>query len=559
VTAPVVPSDIAIAQAARMRPIVDIAADLGLAADDIDQYGRFKAKLPLALAARPAKGRLVLVTAINPTPAGEGKSTVSVGLTQALRRIGTDAVLCMREPSLGPVFGVKGGAAGGGYSQVLPMDDINLHFTGDFHAIASAHALLSAMLDNHLFHGNALGLDEKRVSWPRTIDMNDRALRSAVVGLGTGNGAVREERWVIIPASEVMAILALASDAADLETRLGNILVGATAGTTKTPIRARDLKATGAMTLLLKDALRPNLVQTLEGGPALIHAGPFGNIAHGCNSLIATRTALALGDVVVTEAGFGSDLGAEKFFDIKCRAGGLNPEAAVLVATVRSLKMQGGAPKNALDQEDLGALERGLEHLDHHIANVQQFGVPVVVAINRRLSDTDAELQMVADQAARAGVPVALCNVWAEGGAGGEQLAREVLALLNGRTASFKPLYDASLPIREKINTIATQVYGADGVNIAPAAARAIDYLESIGMGNTPVCIAKTQYSLTDDATKLGKPRGFRITINEVYGSAGAGFVVAKAGDIMTMPGLGKTPAAENMRLRSDGTIEGLS
>ncbi len=554
-----VPSDIEIAQQAQMRPIVDVAADLGLGADDIDLYGRFKAKLPLELATRPARGRLVLVTAINPTPAGEGKSTVSVGLAQALRRIGTNAILCMREPSLGPVFGVKGGAAGGGYSQVLPMDDINLHFTGDFHAISSAHALLSALLDNHLHHGNALGIDTKRITWPRTIDMNDRALRSAVIALGTGNGATREERWVIIPASEVMAILSLASDAADLERRLGDILVGATAGAGRTPVRARDLKATGAMSLLLKDALRPNLVQTLEGGPALIHCGPFGNIAHGCNSLVATRTALALGDVVVTEAGFGSDLGAEKFFDIKCRAGGLNPEAAVLVATVRSLKMQGGAPKSALDKEDLGALERGLAHLDHHIANVRQFGVPVVVAINRRLSDTDAELQMVAAQAARTNTPVALCNVWADGGEGGEALAREVLALLDGKTASFRPLYDASLPIREKINTIATKVYGADGVDIAPSAARAIDYLESIGMGNTPVCMAKTQYSLSDDATKLGTPRGFRISINEVYGSAGAGFVVAKAGDIMTMPGLGKEPAAEKMRLRPDGTIEGLS
>ena len=554
-----IPSDIEIAQRAQMRPITAVAADLGLAPDEIDQYGRFKAKLPLAIAGQPAKGRLVLVTAINPTPAGEGKSTVSVGLAQALRRIGRNAILCMREPSLGPVFGVKGGAAGGGYSQVLPMDDINLHFTGDFHAISSAHSLLSALLDNHLHHGNALGVDTKRISWPRTIDMNDRALRSAVIGLGGGNGVVREERWVIIPASEVMAILALASDAADLEQRLGNILVGSTSGPHRTPIRARELRATGAMALLLKDALRPNLVQTLEGGPAIVHAGPFGNIAHGCNSLVATRTALALGDVVVTEAGFGSDLGAEKFFDIKCRAGGLNPEAAVLVATVRSLKMQGGAPKNALDHENLAALERGLEHLDHHIANVQQFGVPVVVAINVRLTDTDAELKMVADQAARAGVPVSLCNVWAEGGAGGEALAREVLALLDGRTSNFRPLYDTSLPIREKIETIAMNVYGADGVDITPSAARSIEYLQSIGMHDTPVCMAKTQYSLTDDATKLGKPRGFRITVNEVYGSAGAGFVVAKAGDIMTMPGLGKEPAAEKMRLRSDGTIEGLS
>ncbi len=554
-----VPSDIEIAQQARMRPIVDVAADLGLTPNDIDQYGRFKAKLPLELASRPARGRLVLVTAVNPTPAGEGKSTVSVGLTQALRRLGTDAILCMREPSLGPVFGVKGGAAGGGYSQVLPMDDINLHFTGDFHAISSAHSLLSAMMDNHLYHGNALQLDAKRITWPRTIDMNDRALRSAIIGVGTGNGTVREERWVIIPASEIMAILALASNAEDLVERLGHIIVGSTGGTTKTPVRARDLRATGAMALLLKDALRPNLVQTLEGGPALVHAGPFGNIAHGCNSLVATRTALALGDVVVTEAGFGSDLGAEKFLHIKCRAGGLNPEAAVLVATIRSLKLQGGAKKTVLDVEDLGALERGLPHLLHHIGNMRQFGLPVVVAINRRSSDSDAELQMVADYTARAGVRVALCEVWARGGAGGEALAREVLALLDGKTAAFRPLYDVQLPIREKIDTIAKRVYGADGVDILPAAQRSIDYLESIGLANTPVCMAKTQYSLSDDATKLGVPKGFRITVNEVYGSAGAGFVVAKAGDIMTMPGLSKTPSAEGMRLRADGTIEGLS
>ncbi len=555
----VVPSDIEIAQQARMRPIVDVAADLGLSADDIDQYGRYKAKLPLELASRPARGRLVLVTAISPTPAGEGKSTVSVGLTQALRRLGTDAILCMREPSLGPVFGMKGGAAGGGYAQVLPMDDINLHFTGDFHAIASAHALLSAMMDNHLYHGNALRLDTKRITWPRTIDMNDRALRSALIGVGVGNGMVREERWVIIPASEIMAILALASSASDLEARLGNIMVGAATDGSRTPVRARDLGATGAMSLLLKDALRPNLVQTLEGGPALVHAGPFGNIAHGCNSLVATRTALALGDVVVTEAGFGSDLGAEKFFDIKCRAGGLFPEAAVLVATIRSLKMQGGALKSALDLEDVRALERGLPHLAHHVANVRQFGVPVVIAINRRLSDSDTELQMVHDFAERAGVRVALCDVWARGGAGGETLAQEVLTLLDERTAAFRPLYDVALPIRDKIEIIASRVYGADGVDIMPAAQRSIDYLESIGLGQTPVCIAKTQYSLTDDPTRLGVPRGFRITVNELYGSAGAGFVVAKAGDIMTMPGLSKSPAAERMTLRPDGTIEGLS
>ena len=559
VTPSSVPSDIAIAQQAIMRPIRDVAAELGLAEDDIDLYGKYKAKLPLSLASAPPKGRLVLVTAINPTPAGEGKSTVSVGLSQAFRRLGHNAVLCMREPSLGPVFGVKGGAAGGGYSQVLPMDDINLHFTGDFHAIASAHALLSAMIDNHLYHGNALGLNPKAISWPRTIDMNDRALRSAIIGVGTGNGTMREERWVIIPASEIMAIVSLAADAEDLEQRLGNIVVGTTLGKEKKPIYARDLGATGAMTLLLKDAIRPNLVQTLEGGPAILHAGPFGNIAHGCNSLVATRTGLALADIVVTEAGFGSDLGAEKFFDIKCRAGGLNPEAAVLVATVRSLKMQGGVPKSALDQEDLGALERGLPHVAHHVRNVQQFGVPVVVAINRRTSDSDAEVEMIRSYVAQLGVPVAMCNVWAEGGAGGEALAHEVLALLASGRAEFRPLYDSGRPIREKILEVAQKVYGADGVDFSSAAEKSMAWLEANGMAHTPVCMAKTQYSLTDDATRLNVPTGFRITVNEVYGSAGAGFVVAKCGDIMTMPGLSKKPAAEGMRLRADGTIEGLS
>ena len=559
VTPSSVPTDIEIAQQAVMRPIRDVAADIGLTEDDIDLYGKYKAKLPLSLAAAPPKGRLVLVTAINPTPAGEGKSTVSVGLSQAFRRLGHNAILCMREPSLGPVFGVKGGAAGGGYSQVLPMDDINLHFTGDFHAIASAHALLSAMIDNHLYHGNALGINPKAITWPRTIDMNDRALRSAIIGVGTGNGTMREERWVIIPASEIMAIVALAADAEDLERRLGSIIVGTTLGKEKKPVYARDLGATGAMTLLLKDALRPNLVQTLEGGPAILHAGPFGNIAHGCNSLVATRAGLALGDIVVTEAGFGSDLGAEKFFDIKCRAGGLNPEAAVLVATVRSLKMQGGVPKTELDREDLSALERGLPHVAHHVRNVQQFGVPVVVAINRRMSDSDAELAMVRDYVAKLGVPVALCNVWAEGGAGGEALAREVLALLDSKRAGFHPLYESDRPIREKIRTVAQKVYGADNVDFSSAAEKSIDWLEANGMAHTPVCMAKTQYSLTDDASRLNVPTGFRITVNEVYGSAGAGFVVAKCGDIMTMPGLSKKPAAEGMRLRADGTIEGLS
>jgi formate--tetrahydrofolate ligase len=553
-----VPSDIEIATRVKPRPIVDVAKDLGLTEDDLELYGRYKAKLPIEITTRPPRGRLVLVTAINPTPAGEGKSTVAVGLSQALRRLSVNAVLCMREPSLGPVFGVKGGAAGGGYSQVIPMADINLHFTGDFHAISSAHALLSAMLDNHLQQGNPLNIDTRRITWPRTIDMNDRALRHAVIGLGGHpNGVVREERWVIIPASEIMAIVALTTSRDDLERRLGQIIVGATAS--KSPVRARDFRASGAMAMLLKDAICPNLVQTLEGGPAILHAGPFGNIAHGCNSILATRAGLALGDVVVTEAGFGSDLGAEKFFDIKCRVGGLNPEAAVLVATVRSLKMQGGADKRALGVGDLAALERGLPHLEHHIRSVRQFGVPVVVAINQFLADTEPELRMVNDYAAKLGVNVALCSVWEKGGAGGEALAREVMALLDGRTAKYAPIYDLTQPVRDKIETIVKRVYGGDGVDYSPAADRAIDNLESIGLHHTPICMAKTQYSLTDDPSRLGKPTGFRITVNEVYGSAGAGFVVAKTGDIMTMPGLPKVPAAEGMAVKPDGEIVGLS
>jgi formate--tetrahydrofolate ligase len=554
-----VPSDIEIAQKAKPRPIGDVAAEIGLGLDDLDLYGKYKAKIPIEIAQRPIKGRLVLVTAVNPTPAGEGKSTVTVGLTQALRRIGKNALMCMREPSLGPVFGVKGGAAGGGYSQVLPMDDINLHFTGDFHAISSAHALLAALIDNHLQQGNALNIDPRRITWPRTIDMNDRALRKAVIGLGgVGDGVVREEKWVIIPASEIMAIMALASSRQDLEERLGNIVIGSTAGKERKPIRARDLKAHGAMAMLLKDAIRPNLVQTLEGGPALVHCGPFGNIAHGCNSILATRTALALADIVVTEAGFGSDLGAEKFFDIKCRFGKLNPEAAVLVCTIRSLKMQGGMPKKTLTTENLQALEKGLGNLEKHIDNVHQFGVPLVVALNRVTSDTDAELQMVLDFCKKLDVPIALTEVWAKGGAGGEQLARKLLELLDKKGAEYRPLYSVDEPIRAKIETIVKRVYGGDGVDYAPAAERQIDYLESIGLGKTPVCIAKTQYSLTDDPTVLGRPTGFRITINEVWGAAGAGFVVARAGDIMTMPGLPAEPAAERMAIKESGEIVGL-
>ena len=554
-----VPSDIEIAQRAQMRPIVDVAADLGLSPDELDLYGKYKAKIALEVSQRPARGRLVLVTGINPTAAGEGKSTTLVGLAQAFRRLGKNAVMCMREPSLGPVFGVKGGAAGGGYAQVVPMQDINLHFTGDFHAIATAHALLSAMLDNHLAQGNPLDIDTRRITWPRTIDMNDRALRQAVIGLGgAANGVPREERWVIVPASEIMAIVALASSREDLEARLARIIVASTSGSDRKPVRAGDLKAVGAMSLLLQDALRPNLVQTLEGGPALLHAGPFGNIAHGCNSIIATKTGLALADIVLTEAGFGSDLGAEKFFDIKCRFGGLQPEAAVLVATVRALKMNGGANKKDLATEDLAALEKGLPNLQAHIDNVRQFGVPVIVAINRFTSDTERELALVADYVAKQGVCVSPNDVWARGGAGGEELAREVLAALDRGGSRYAPLYDTTLPIRDKIDTIVRKVYGGDGADYSAKADRTIDYLESIGLGDTPVCMAKTQYSFTDDATRLGRPRGFRITVNEVYASAGAGFVVAQAGDIMTMPGLPKEPAAERIAVRPDGSIVGL-
>ncbi|HEU4786491.1 MAG TPA: formate--tetrahydrofolate ligase [Gemmatimonadaceae bacterium] len=555
----VVPSDIEIAQRVKMRPIEDVGAELGLERDELDLYGKYKAKIPLEVSTRPIRGRLVVVTATNPTPAGEGKSTVSVGLAQALRRMGRKVALCIREPSLGPVFGVKGGAAGGGYAQVVPMEDINLHFTGDFHAISTAHSLLSAMLDNHLHQGNALGIDPRRITWPRTIDMNDRALRKVVIGLGgAGDGVPREERFVIIPASEVMAIVALATSPQDLEERLARIIVGSTYGAAKRPVTAGELRATGAMALLLKDAIRPNLVQTLEGGPAFVHAGPFGNIAHGCNSILATRSALALADLVITEAGFGSDLGAEKFFDIKCRMGGLQPEAAVIVATVRSLKMHGGGDTKNLGVEDLRALERGLPNLEKHIENVKHFGVPSVVSLNRRSSDSEAELQMIGEFASNLGVPVALTEVWEKGGAGGEALATELLGLLDKKGAEFRPLYPTNLPIKEKIDIIVRQIYGGDGADYSPPAARAIEYLESIGLGHTPVCMAKTQYSLSDDATKLGRPRGFRITVNEVRPAAGAGFIVAQCGDIMTMPGLPKEPAAERMARLPSGEIVGL-
>jgi formate--tetrahydrofolate ligase len=553
-----VPSDIAIAQAAKLRPIADVAAEVGLSPDEILPYGRYKAKISAeAIAKRRPKGRLVLVTGINPTPAGEGKSTVTVGVSQALRRLGKKVVVCIREPSLGPVFGVKGGAAGGGYAQVVPMDEINLHFTCDFHAITSAHNLLSAMLDNHLHQGNALGIDPRRITWPRTLDMNDRALRSMVISLGGINaGPVREERFVIVPGSEIMAILALATDLQDLEARLGRIIVGLTRD--RKPVTAAELKASGAMTLLLKDAILPNLVQTLEGGPALVHCGPFGNIAHGCNSIAATRLGLSLGEIVLTEAGFGADLGAEKFFDIKARFGKLQPEAAIVVATVRALKMNGGVKKDALGKEDVPALKRGLVNLEAHVKNVSKFGVPVVVALNRFTSDTEEELKTVLDAAKGWGARAALSEVWGKGGEGGVAVANEVLAVLDEKKAAFKPLYDSAKPIKEKIETIAREIYGAAGVDYSAPAEKNIAQCEAMGLGDTPVCIAKTQYSFSDDPTKLGRPTGFRLTIRDVYPSAGAGFVVALAGDIMTMPGLPKVPAAESIRVLPDGTIEGL-
>jgi formate--tetrahydrofolate ligase len=553
-----VPSDIAIAQAAKLRPIADVAAELGLTEDELELYGKYKAKISLrALERRSPKGRLVLVTGISPTPAGEGKSTVTVGVTQALRRIGKNAILAMREPSLGPVFGVKGGAAGGGYSQVVPMEDINLHFTGDFHAITSAHNLLSALLDAHLHHGNALGLDVRRITWPRTIDMNDRALRSIVVGLGgTSVGPPREDRFVIIPGSEMMAILALATGLQDLEARIARIIVGLRAD--KTAARASDLKAQGAMTLLLKDAINPNLVQTLEGGPALVHCGPFGNIAHGCNSVVATKLGLALGDIVLTEAGFGADLGAEKFFDIKCRLAGLKPEAAIIVATVRALKMHGGVPKDRLGTADPAAVQRGAENLRRHIRNVKKFGVPALVALNRFITDTDAEVDAVKAVGAAEGAEVVRCDVWEKGGEGGVAVAEALLGLLKTAKAAFKPIYDEHRPIKEKIETIAREIYGAGGVAFAPAAERAMELLPKLGLGETPVCMAKTQYSFSDDPALLGAPSGFTLHVRDILPSAGAGFVVALAGDIMTMPGLGKSPAAERIRLHPDGTIEGL-
>ncbi len=553
-----IPSDIDIAQSATLRPIVDVAGDLGLEAKDLVQYGAYKAKIHhRRIADQPRRGRLVLVTGINPTSAGEGKSTVTVGVTQALRRMGHNAIVCLREPSLGPIFGIKGGAAGGGYAQVVPMEDINLHFTGDFHAITSAHNLLSALLDNHLHQGNALGIDQRRITWPRTIDMNDRALRNVVVGLGGVLGGVpRQERFVITPASEIMAILALASDLDDLEERLGRIIVGTTAD--KTPVRAHQLAAHGAMTMLLRDAIEPNLVQTLEGGPAIVHCGPFGNIAHGCNSLIATDTALKLADVVLTEAGFGADLGAEKFFNIKARVGGLRPEAAVIVATVRALKQNGGVAKDRLTTPNPAAVERGFANLARHIENVAKFGVPSVVALNRFVLDTNEEIDVVRRGCASRKARFGLCEVWEKGGEGGMDVAEAILEMLDAGKADFHPLYDETKSVVAKIDTIAKEIYRADGVDYDAAASRAIKQLDDAGLAATPVCMAKTQYSFSDDPTLLGAPTDFRLKIREIYPSAGAGFVVALTGDVMTMPGLGKTPAAERMRVRGDGSIEGL-
>ena len=552
-------TDIEIAQAAELLPIAQIAAQAGLGEDLLEYYGRYKAKVDtLALRDAPRKGKLILVTAINPTPAGEGKTTTSVGLSDALHRLGKHVILALREPSLGPVFGVKGGAAGGGYAQVVPMEDINLHFTGDFHAIGAANNLLAAMLDNHIQQGNALDIDVRRVTWRRCVDMNDRQLRNIVCGLGGKvDGVPREDGFDITVASEIMAVLCLASGLMDLKARLGRMVVAY--NRFGEPVYCSDLKAQGAMTALLKDAIRPNLVQTLEHTPALIHGGPFANIAHGCNSVSATDTALKLGDYVVTEAGFGADLGAEKFLDIKCRAAGLAPDAVVIVATVRALKHHGGCPKDGLGRENLEALEKGLPNLLKHAENITQvFGLPAVVAINRFDSDTEAELQRIREACGRFGVRVALSEVWGKGGQGGEALAQEVLRIIDEGKKDFRFAYESSAPLAEKIQAIAQKVYGADGVDFAPAAAKELQRLTELGYGDLPVCMAKTQYSLSDDPAKLGAPSGFRITVRKVKVSAGAGFVVALTGDIMTMPGLPKVPAAENIDVDENGRITGL-
>lgn len=553
-------TDIQIAQEATMLPIKDVAASIGIKEDDLELYGKYKAKISDELINRTKKnpdGKLILVTAINPTPAGEGKTTTSVGLGEAFGRLGKKALIALREPSLGPCFGIKGGAAGGGYAQVVPMEDLNLHFTGDFHAITSANNLLAALLDNHIQQGNELGIDPRQIVWKRCMDMNDRVLRNIVVGLGSKmDGMVREDHFVITVASEIMAILCLADDMADLKKRLGRIIVAYTFD--GKPVTADDLQATGSMAALLKDALKPNLIQTLEHTPAIVHGGPFANIAHGCNSVRATKTALKLADYVITEAGFGADLGAEKFFDIKCRMAGLKPDAVVLVATIRALKYNGGVPKDELSSENLDALKAGIVNLEKHIENLHKFGVPVVVTLNLFVTDTKAETDFVEQFCKERGCEFALSEVWEKGGEGGIDLANKVLETIEHKESNFKVLYDDSLSLKEKIETVAKEIYGADGVTYSPAAERELKRITDLGMGEFPVCMAKTQYSLSDDAKKLGRPSGFKINVREVYASAGAGFVVAVNGSIMTMPGLSKKPAAYGIDVDDNGVITGL-
>lgn len=553
-------TDIQIAQEATMLPIKDVAASIGIKEDDLELYGKYKAKISDELINRTKKnpdGKLILVTAINPTPAGEGKTTTSVGLGEAFGRLGKKALIALREPSLGPCFGIKGGAAGGGYAQVVPMEDLNLHFTGDFHAITSANNLLAALLDNHIQQGNELGIDPRQIVWKRCMDMNDRVLRNIVVGLGSKmDGMVREDHFVITVASEIMAVLCLADDMADLKKRLGRIIVAYTFD--GKPVTADDLQATGSMAALLKDALKPNLIQTLEHTPAIVHGGPFANIAHGCNSVRATKTALKLADYVITEAGFGADLGAEKFFDIKCRMAGLKPDAVVLVATIRALKYNGGVPKDELSSENLDALKAGIVNLEKHIENLHKFGVPVVVTLNSFVTDTKAETDFVEQFCKERGCEFALSEVWEKGGEGGIDLANKVLETIEHKESNFKVLYDDSLSLKEKIETVAKEIYGADGVTYSPAAERELKRITDLGMGDFPVCMAKTQYSLSDDAKKLGRPSGFKINVREVYASAGAGFVVAVNGSIMTMPGLSKKPAAYGIDVDDNGVITGL-
>ena len=553
-------SDIEIAQGAAMRPITEIAKTAHVDEKYIEQYGRYKAKIDPALLkeTQHKDGRLVLVTAITPTPAGEGKTTTTIGLADGLRRIGKDAVVALREPSLGPVFGIKGGAAGGGYAQVVPMEDINLHFTGDFHAIGAANNLLAAMLDNHIQQGNALNIDPRRITWKRCMDMNDRQLRFIVDGLGGKvNGTPREDGFDITVASEIMAVLCLSTGIADLKERLGRMIVGYTYD--DKPVTCAELKAAGAMTALLKDAIKPNLVQTLEGTPAFVHGGPFANIAHGCNSVMATRMALKMGDYAVTEAGFGADLGAEKFLDIKCRMANLTPDAVVIVATVRALKMHGGLAKTELTEENIPALERGVPNLLRHVSNIKNvFGLPCVVAVNRFPTDTDAEIDFIIEKCRELGVNTVLSTVWADGGRGGEALAREVVRLCEEEKGSFTFAYDADMTIEQKIDAIVRRIYGGDGASIAPAAKKQIARITELGFGNMPVCMAKTQYSFSDDQTKLGAPTGFTVTVRSVKVSAGAGFIVALTGDIMTMPGLPKVPAAERIDVDENGMISGL-